>query len=72
MFGHNAQQHVWRKPNSAYQHKHLIPSVEHSIGAVTIWAYLTATGPGRLAVIDSTLNFSVYQVIQEPNVRPSV
>ena len=29
MFGHNAQQHVWRKPNTAYQHKHLIPTVKH-------------------------------------------
>ena len=26
MFGHNAQQHVWRKPNTTYQHKHLKPT----------------------------------------------
>ena len=26
MFGHNAQQHVWIKLNTAYQHKHLIPA----------------------------------------------
>ena len=30
MFGHNAQQHVWRKSNAAYQHTHLVPTVKHS------------------------------------------
>ena len=38
MFGHNAQQHVWRKPNTAYQHKHLIPTVKHGGGGLMIWA----------------------------------
>jgi len=36
MFGPNAQQHVWRKPNTAYQHKHLIPTVKHGGGGVMI------------------------------------
>ena len=29
MFGHNSQQHCWRKPNTACKHKHLIPAVKH-------------------------------------------
>ena len=71
MFGHNAQQHVWRKPNTAYQHKHLIPTVNHGGGGLMVWAYFAATGPGLLAVIESTMNSSVYQSILESNVRPS-
>ena len=66
IFGHNAQQHVWRKPNTAYQHKHLIR------WRVMIWACSAATGPGHLAVIESTVNSCVYQSILESNVRPSV
>ena len=71
MFGHNAQQHVWRKPNTAYQHKHLIPTVMHGGGGLMIWACFTATGPEHLAVIESTMNSSVYQNILESTVRPS-
>jgi len=72
MFGYNAQQHVLRKPNTAYQHKHLIPTVKHGGGGLMIWACSAATGPGHLAVIESTMNSSVYQSILESNVRPSV
>ena len=72
MFGHNAQQHIWRKPNTAYQHKHLIPTVKHGGGGLMIWAGSAATVPGHLAVIESTLNSSGYQSILELNVRPSV
>ena len=66
------QQHVWRKPNTAYQHKHLIPAVKHGGGGLIIWACSAATGPGHLAVIESTMNSSGYQSIPESNVRPSV
>ena len=27
----------WRKPNAAYQHKHLIPTVKHGDGGMMIW-----------------------------------
>jgi len=50
MFGHNAQQHVWRKPDRAYQHKHLIPAVKHGGGGLMIWAYFAAARPRQLAV----------------------
>ncbi|MEE6519334.1 hypothetical protein FKM82_031075 [Ascaphus truei] len=72
MFGHNAQHHVRRKPNTAYQHKHLIPTVKHGGEVVMIWACFAATGHGNLAVIESTMHSSVYQSILESNVRPSV
>ena len=37
-----------------------------------IWACFAVTGPGHLAVIESTMNSSVYQSIPESNVRPSL
>ena len=63
MFGHNAQQHVWRKLNTIYQHKHLIPTVTG--GGLMIWTCSAATGPGHLAVIESTMNSFVFQAILE-------
>ena len=35
-FVHNSQQHVWRKPDTAYQHKHLLPTVKHGGGGLMI------------------------------------
>jgi len=53
MFELNAKHHVWRKPNTAYQHKHVIPTVGYCGGGLMIWACSAATGPGHLTVIDS-------------------
>ena len=50
MLGHNAQQHVWRKPNTASQNNHLIPTVKHGGGGLMMWACSAATGPGHLVV----------------------
>jgi len=64
----NAQPNT-AKTNTAYQHKHLIPTVRHGGGGMMIWACFAAEGPGHLAVIESTMNFSVYQSIVESNMR---
>lgn len=40
------RQHAWRKLNTAHQHRHLIPAVNHSSGDVMMW--LKATGPRPL------------------------
>jgi len=69
MFGQNAQQrHILfnEKLNASYQHKHLIPTVKHCSGGVMIWGCFAA---GHLAVIESTMNSSVYQSILESFVR---
>jgi len=67
MFGHNALQHVWWKPNTASQHKHLTPIVKHGGGKLMIWAYFASTGSGQLTVIELIMNSSVYQSILESN-----
>lgn len=48
------------------------PKAEAVCVGVKIWICFAATGPGLLAVTDSTMNSSAYQIIQESNVRPSV
>ncbi len=37
-----------------------------------VWGCFAASGPGRLAVINGTMNFAVYQKTLKDNVRPSV
>jgi len=56
---HNARRHVWRKPNTANQHKHLILTIKHG-GGVLIWDCFGDTGTGHLGVTESTMNSSVY------------
>uniref|UniRef100_A0A8C4SI19 Tc1-like transposase DDE domain-containing protein n=1 Tax=Erpetoichthys calabaricus TaxID=27687 RepID=A0A8C4SI19_ERPCA len=67
LFGVNARCHVWRKPGT-------IPTLKHGGGSiiVMVWGCFAASGPGRLAVIDGTMNSTVYQKILKENVRPSV
>ncbi|KAG2466638.1 TCB1 transposase, partial [Polypterus senegalus] len=75
LFGVNARRHVWRKPGTAHHQASTIPTVKHvkyGGGSVMVWGCFAASGPGRLAVIDGTMNSTVYQKILKENVRPSV
>ncbi|KAK3536029.1 hypothetical protein QTP70_025510, partial [Hemibagrus guttatus] len=52
--------------------KNIIPTVKYGGGNVMFWGCFAASGPGRLAVINVTMNSAVYQKILKENVRPSV
>ncbi|KAK3538860.1 hypothetical protein QTP86_018780, partial [Hemibagrus guttatus] len=52
--------------------KTIIPTVKYGGGSVMVWGCFAASGPGRLAVINGTMNSAVYQKILKENVRPSV
>lgn len=39
MFDNNSQLYIWGKPNAAYQHKHLIPAVNHCGAGVMIQCF---------------------------------
>ncbi|KAK3514690.1 hypothetical protein QTP70_027774 [Hemibagrus guttatus] len=52
--------------------KNITPTVKYGGGSVMVWGCSAASGPGRLAVINGTMNSAVYQNILKENVRPSV
>ncbi|KAK3569486.1 hypothetical protein QTP86_031421 [Hemibagrus guttatus] len=60
--------YVWRKSNSAFQKKNIIPTVKYGGGIVMVWGCFVASGPGRHAVINGTMNSAVYQKILKENV----
>lgn len=72
LFGHQNRGHVWRKPNTAFQEKNLIPTVKHGGGSVMVWGCFATAGPGQLTIIESTMNSIVYQRVLEEHVRSSV
>ncbi|KAK3537280.1 hypothetical protein QTP70_006990 [Hemibagrus guttatus] len=72
LFGKSVSHYVWRKSNTAFQKKNIIPTVKYGGGSVMVWGCFAASGPGRLAVINGTMNSAVYQKILKENVRPSV
>ncbi len=64
--------YIWCKSNTAFQKKNIIPTVKYGGGSVMVWGCFAASGPGRLAVINGTMNSAVYQKILKDNVWPSV
>lgn len=52
LVGSNAQQHVYQKPNTVFQQKHL----KHTVTRGLFGMWMLAAGPGHLAVIESNLN----------------
>ncbi len=72
LFGRCVSHYIWRKSNTAFQKKHIIPTVKYGGGSVMVWGCFAASGPGRLAVINRNMNYAVYQKILKNNVRPSV
>ncbi|KAK3561767.1 hypothetical protein QTP86_013416 [Hemibagrus guttatus] len=68
----SASHYVWRKSNTAFQKNNIIPTVKYGGDSVMVWGCFAASGPGRLAVINGTMNSAVYQKILKENVRPSV
>ncbi|KAK3557302.1 hypothetical protein QTP70_026615 [Hemibagrus guttatus] len=72
LFGRSVSHYVWRKSNTVFQKKNIIPTVKYGGGSVMVWGCFAASGPGRLAVINGTKNSAVYQKILKENVRPSV
>uniref|UniRef100_A0A3Q2CFB6 Tc1-like transposase DDE domain-containing protein n=1 Tax=Cyprinodon variegatus TaxID=28743 RepID=A0A3Q2CFB6_CYPVA len=72
LFGHNHRRHVWRKVNTEFKEKNLLPTVKHGGGNVKVWACFSASGPGRLHIIQGTVNSQGYQQILDQNLLPSV
>lgn len=67
-FGHKAPP-LAKPTHTAYQQKHLIPIAKRSNRGVVICGCFSAIGPGQLAIIELTVNFTVNRSILESNVR---
>ncbi len=72
LFGRCVSRYIWRKTNTAFHKKNIIPTVKHGGGSVMVWGCFAASGPGHLAIIDGTMNSALYQKIMKENVQPSV
>ncbi len=72
LFGKCVSHYIWRKTNTAFHKKNIIPTVKHGGGSVMVWGCFAASGPGLLAIIDGTMNSALYQKILKENVRLSV
>ncbi len=64
--------YIWRKTNTAFHKKNIIPTVNHGGGSVMVWGCFAASGPGWFAIIDGTMNSALYQKILKENIQPSV
>ncbi len=63
--------YILHKTNTFHK-KYIIPTVKHVDGSVMVWGCFAASGPGRLAITDGTMNFALYQKILKENIRHSV
>ena len=72
LFGRCASCYIWCKTNTAFREKNIIPIVKHGDSRVMVWSCFAASGCGRLAVMDGTMNAALFQKILKENVRPSV
>lgn len=72
IFGSDGRDKVWRKPNTAMDPKHLVPTVKHGGGSVMVWGAVAASGVGRLVFIEGIMDRYLYKSILEENLKPSV
>uniref|UniRef100_A0A8C6VVE8 Transposase Tc1-like domain-containing protein n=1 Tax=Nothobranchius furzeri TaxID=105023 RepID=A0A8C6VVE8_NOTFU len=72
LFGRQMSRSIWRRSTTVFQTKNIIPTVKYGGGSVMVWGCFAASGTGRLAVINGTMNSTVYPNILKENVRPSV
>ncbi|KAK3554272.1 hypothetical protein QTP70_020132, partial [Hemibagrus guttatus] len=62
----------WSAQQLGERKRNIIPIVKYGGGSVMVWGCFAASGPGRLAVINGTMNSADYQKLLKENVRPSV
>ncbi len=46
LFGRCVSHYIWRKTNTAFLKKYIIPTVKHGDGSVMVWGCFAASGPG--------------------------
>ena len=64
LFGLNANCHIWRRPGT-------ITTVKHGGGSIMLWGCFSATGIGRLVMIETKMNRAKYREIIDENLLQS-
>ncbi|KAG2465277.1 TCB1 transposase, partial [Polypterus senegalus] len=72
LFGHNKWRYAWRKKNTAFQEKHLLPTVKYGGGSIMLWGCVASAGTGNLVKVEGCMDSTQYQQILETNVQESV
>ena len=72
LFSHNERRYVWRKPETAFEEKNLLPTVKNGGGSIMVWGCFAVSETGKLAHIEGTMNSNDYQKVLRENVPPSV
>ncbi|KAG2469162.1 TCB1 transposase, partial [Polypterus senegalus] len=72
LFGHNKGHYAWRKKNTAFQEKHLLPTVKYGGGSIMLWGCVASSGTGNLAKVEGRMDSTQYQQILETTVQESV
>ena len=72
LFGHNKGRYAWRKKNTAFEGKHLLPTVKFGGGSIMLWGCVASAGTGNLVKVEGRMDSSQYQQILANNVHESV
>ncbi|KAF2364168.1 Transposase Tc1-like [Trinorchestia longiramus] len=71
LFGRNSTNHVFRQQNEEYKPKCTIPTVMFGGNSIMVWGCFSASGVGKLHIIEETMNGSKYREILEEQLLPS-
>lgn len=72
LFGHNKARYAWRQKNTAFQEKHLPPTVKFGGGSIRLWGCVASAGTGNLVKVEGCIDSTQYQQILRNNVEESV
>jgi len=71
IFNSDGRRTVWRKKNTELDPKNLIPTVKHGGGSVLVWGCMSATGVGKLHIINGIMDHKMYIEILKENLHVS-
>uniref|UniRef100_A0AAQ4S874 Transposase Tc1-like domain-containing protein n=1 Tax=Gasterosteus aculeatus aculeatus TaxID=481459 RepID=A0AAQ4S874_GASAC len=71
LFGHNAQQYVWRRKAEAFNPKNTKSTVKHGGGSIMLWGCFAANGTSALQRVNGIMKKEDYLQILQNNLKSS-